>query len=294
MEATGQRVMARRRCVPAGFLLWMTAVLMTLLFTAVHAGQPSSDREAVKVERVKEPGYISLVVENCRAYDATVSLKVTVHNATITWMTSETAVYAGHSRTEAARVVFGEPGKPWTWHCRFHWTKGSVDAKHDPRTLYRLPFEKGHSHQVCQGYSGLFSHRGPNQYAVDFAMPEGTTVCAARAGVVVDLKESSKTGGREKKYTNESNYVSIAHADGTIGEYHHLQTDGVLVEIGDRITVAQAIARSGNTGYSSLPHLHFGVYSAADGKRMQSHPITFTTTEGNVAGLREGRSYTAR
>ena len=147
---------------------------------------------------------------------------------------------------------------------------------------------------MSQGYNGRLSHRDVNQYAVDFAMPEGTTVCAAREGVVVDLKESSNTGGPDKKHTDESNYVSIAHADGTIGEYHHLKVDGVLVEIGDRVTAGQPIALSGNTGYSTFPHLHFGVYSAADGERLQSHPITFTTAQGTVAEPRAGRVYTAR
>ena len=147
------------------------------------------------------------------------------------------------------------------------------------RPCYSLPFEKGRSCRVGQGYNGRLSHRGVNQYAVDFAMPEGTIVCAARAGVVVDLKESSDTGGPDKEHADESNYVSIAHADGAIGEYHHLQLDGVLVEIGDRVAVGQAIARSGNTGYSTFPHLHFGVYSAVRRERMQSHPITFLTAQ---------------
>ena len=70
---------------------------------------------------------------------------------------------------------------------------------------------------------------------------------------MVDLNESSNTGGPDKKHKDESNYVSIAHADGTIGEYHHLKADGVLVEIGDRVTAGQAIALSGDTGYSTLP-----------------------------------------
>ncbi|MEN6578108.1 MAG: M23 family metallopeptidase [Phycisphaerales bacterium] len=267
--------------------------MLTALLSTAPAGQPSRGEDAVRIERVEGPGYVSLFVENRRAYDVTVLLTITARNTNVVRIVPETGVYAGYSRTEAVRVSVPDPAQRWNWRYRFRWTKGSIDARHDGNALYRLPFEKGKAYRVCQGYDGRLSHHGPNQYAVDFAMPEGTTVCAARAGLVVDLKESSNVGGHENKYTNESNYVSIAHADGTIGEYHHLKTDGVLVEIGQRVVAGQAIALSGNTGYSTFPHLHFGVYSAASAEHMQSHPITFTTAQGIIAEPRAGRIYVA-
>lgn len=268
-------------------------ILLTALLSTAPAGQPSRGEDAVRIERVEGPGYVSLFVENRRAYDVTVLLTITARNTNVVRIVPETGVYAGYSRIEAVRVSVPDPAQRWNWRYRFRWTKGSVDARHDGNTFYCLPFEKGKAYRVCQGYNGRLSHHGPNQYAVDFAMPEGTTVCAARPGVVVDLKESSNVGGHENKYTNESNYVSIAHADGTIGEYHHLKTDGVLVEIGDRVVAGQPIALSGNTGYSTFPHLHFGAYSAADGEHMQSHPIAFTTAQGIIAEPRAGRIYVA-
>jgi len=269
------------------------AVSMVLWLSVASGGQPSKDGDAVRVKRVPGAGYVGVVVENRRAYDVTVALTIRGENVHVTRIVPESGVYAGHSQTEAVRVSAADATKSWKWRYRFQWTKGSIHAKHDDKTLYRLPFEKGRTCRVSQGYNGRLSHRGVNQYAVDFAMPEGTTVCAAREGVVVDLKESSDAGGRDEKHKDESNYVSIAHADGTIGEYHHLQFEGVLVEIGDRVAAGQAIARSGNTGYSTLPHLHFGVYSAADAQRMQSHRITFAISRGTTSELRPGRAYTA-
>ncbi len=182
----------------------------------------------------------------------------------------------------------------WNWRCNFHWMKGRVGAKHDSKILYLLPFKKGESCRVIQGYHGRLTHRDSDRYAVDFAMPEGTTVCAAREGIVVDLKESSTVGGPEKKFKDQSNFVSIAHSDGTIGEYHHLKHDGVLVEIGQQVTAGQPIALSGSSGYSTSPHLHFGVYSAANAERVQSHPVTFSTHQGIVGRPLEGRTYTAK
>jgi murein DD-endopeptidase MepM/ murein hydrolase activator NlpD len=270
------------------------ALSAIFLSCAAWAGQPSRDEDAVRVRRVPGPGYVSVVVENRRAYEVTVALTIRGQNANITRIVPETGTYAGHSRTEALRVSVADPTRPCTWRYRFHWAKGRVGVRHDDETLYCLPFEKGRSFRVSQGYNGRLSHHGVNRYAVDFAMPEGTTVCAAREGIVVDLKESSETGGPDKKHKDEANYVSIAHADGTVGEYHHLQRDGVLVEIGVRVAAGQAIALSGDTGYSTFPHLHFGVYSAANAERMQSHPITFATGQGTVDEPRPGRVYTAR
>ena len=269
------------------------AFLGMVLISAASGVQSAKDRDAVRVSRVRKTGYTSVVVENRRAYEVTVALTITGKNVSVTRVTPETATYPGYSHTEAARAWPADPDASWRLRYEFHWTKGRINAKHDEKTLYVLPFEKGTSQRVIQSYYGRMTHRGYNRYAVDFAMPEGTTVCAAREGIVVDLKESSATGGRGTKFEDQSNFVSIAHADGTIGEYHHLKHDGALVEIGQRVTAGQPIALSGNTGYSTSPHLHFGVYSAADAKCLQSHPVTFGTRDGIVAKPVEGRIYTA-
>jgi len=294
MEMMGRLARTRGFCFPARSVPSVATVLLVVLSSISSAGQPSKGVDAVKVERVEGPGYVSLFVENRRAFDVTVSLTITARNANVVRIVPETGVYAGRSRTEAARVSIADSGQFWRWRYQFRWTKGNVDARHDGKALYRLPFEKGRAYRVCQGYNGRLSHHGPNQYAVDFAMPEGTTVCAAREGVVVDLRETSNTGGPEVKHKRDSNYVSIVHADGTIGEYHHLQSDGVLVEIGQQVAAGQPIALSGNTGYSTFPHLHFGVYSALDAEHMQSHPIRFSAAQGIVAEPRAGRVYTAQ
>src|SRR4051794_17509572 len=48
--------------------------------------------------------------------------------------------------------------------------------------VYTLPYEKGSSHLVAQGYESMLSHKG--DYAIDFKMKPGTKVLAARDGVV--------------------------------------------------------------------------------------------------------------
>jgi murein DD-endopeptidase MepM/ murein hydrolase activator NlpD len=273
---------------------WAVVPLLVILLPVVSGVELPNDPRVVQVWRVRKPGYTSVVVRNRKAYEVTVALTIEGENVSVTRITPETATYPGNSQTEAVRVSAADPGTQWKWHYGFHWTKGRLNARHDSKIRYLLPFSKGESYRVIQGYNGRLSHRGPDRYAVDFAMPEGTTVCAAREGIVVDLKEDSTVGGPEEKLKDQSNFVSIAHADGTIGEYHHLKHDGVLVEIAQQVKAGQPIALSGCTGYSTSPHLHFGVYSAANAEHLRSHPLIFTTEQGIVARPLEGRTYTAK
>ena len=97
-------------------------------------------------------------------------------------------------------------------------------------------------------------------WSFDFKMIVGTTICAARDGVVNSLEESYTDGGLKDKWMNKGNYIVIAHDDGTYGGYWHLAQNGALVSEGDTIVQGQLIGKSGHTGYSAFPHLHFWVY----------------------------------
>ncbi len=154
------------------------------------------------------------------------------------------------------------------------WTGGKLNATHDKNVLYRYPVSNG-DHRIVQGFNGQYSHQGASQYAIDFAVPIGTQVYAARAGTVIDLEESFNRGGPSKKFAKYANYVVILHDDGTTGEYYHLKKRGVLVKRGQQIKRGQLIALSGNTGFSSLPHLHFGVYKALPQGKYQSIKFNF-------------------
>lgn len=136
---------------------------------------------------------------------------------------------------------------------------GSVEnSSHNSDHVYLLPFPNNTSQMMGQGYNGKRTHKGMN--ALDFNMNIGNTVCAARGGTVVVVKEDSELGGPKKAYMFDANYVTIQHDDGSFSEYAHLDYNGVLVDVGDRVAAGQAIAKSGNSGYSSGPHLHFEVY----------------------------------
>lgn len=160
-----------------------------------------------------------------------------------------------------------------------------------PEALYRLPYPAGTTCLLLQGVDGWYSHQGLHAWAFDFAMPVGSPVCAARDGVVLELREDSREGGADRtRYQGSANYVRILHADGTVASYVHLAPDGVLVSVGEHVRQGQLIAASGHTGWSTDPHLHFHVSRAAfvpnrGGEISVGHeylPVAFEEVNGGV------------
>ena len=118
-------------------------------------------------------------------------------------------------------------------------------------------FFGGYSHQEGSG----------SEHAIDFAMPVGTRVCAARDGTVVAFRQDSNAGGGDLKYKNAANYVIVRHDDGTFGEYYHLkpQRRGT-VSLGQKVKAGETLGFSASTGHSSAPHLQYAVFKTVDGQ----------------------------
>lgn len=137
---------------------------------------------------------------------------------------------------------------------------------------YQLPFAA--PVRVDQGPGGHFSHDdAQNRDAVDFALAEGTPVLAARDGVVLQVEGDFNQAGLDREaFGGRSNFIRILHGDGSMALYAHLQPDGVLVRPGQSVRAGERIGRSGNTGFSSAPHLHFVVQINA-GMRLVSVPF---------------------
>lgn len=153
---------------------------------------------------------------------------------------------------------------------------------------YRLPFD-AKRFQVTQAPRGRFSHTdAENLHAIDFALPEGTPVLAARAGRVMQVQGNFHDNGRDPVRDRErANFIRVLHEDGSMAVYAHLQGNGVLVRSGQRVDAGQRIGLSGNTGYSTAPHLHF-VVQANTGMQLRSIPARIVTPQGELHFARDG------
>ena len=247
----------------------------------------------VDIKSIEDGGTVELYAVNPREVPISVTLQVWTR-----YMTADRPkTFTETVPPKATRLfmVLNESDKDRNARYGFacEWTIGSIHATHDEDMLYRLPYATGKSYRVLQGYGSRLSHTGPEQYTIDFNMREGTPVHAARGGIVARTEESHSRGCWKRGCGKYANYIVILHDDWTTGEYYHLRQNGVLVELGDRVVAGQKIGLSGNTGNSSMPHLHFGVYRAAAKGKFQSIPVQFSSIDGIVRTPRRGGLYQA-
>jgi hypothetical protein len=188
-------------------------------------------------------------------------------------------------QTEKMLVGMGalDPGKGFQYRLQLE----SVPGKPMPDLVQGLvidpPFPAGSSFYVSQGFNGTETHNTPDStYAIDIVMPIGTTVVAARDGVIMDVEEDfNRSGSDLQEFADKANHVRILHDDGTMALYAHLDLASVEVQAGRRIRAGQPIARSGNTGFSTGPHLHFVIQQNV-GMQMQSAPFRLNQPEGRI------------
>lgn len=192
-------------------------------------------------------------------------------------------VLPARSNTRLALLTAITGGKPLVYTPQFQYALGDpAGAAQSYR--YPLPW-RGGPFRLSQGAEGQYSHFGPkNRYAMDIAMPVGTQIIAARAGVVVKIENSQSGRGTDPS----GNFVRVLHDDGTMGVYLHLKQGSVSVREGQRVTVGSPLALSGNTGNSSGPHLHF-VVQRNNGSGLVSIPYQFNQPLGALPNFALGK-----
>jgi len=177
---------------------------------------------------------------------------------------------------------------------QYQYLAGDPNARHKPNGAYRAPFAISSNYPVTQAFPQVATHTTrDSHYAVDVAMPIGTDIFAARGGVVFDVAASNFSGGLDPlKDGPSANVIRILHDDGTYAIYAHLNTNTIRVLPGDRVQRGQYIADSGNTGFSSGPHLHFAVVRNS-GMQIESVPVTFLGANSDTVVPSAGMALTA-
>jgi murein DD-endopeptidase MepM/ murein hydrolase activator NlpD len=175
-----------------------------------------------------------------------------------------------------------DPYRGWSFTLQYRYMLGNSEAEHDDSVLYLPPFAAGEKFPVSQAFHGAFSHSdAQNQFAVDIVMPVGTPVHAARSGLVMEVENDFVKGGLDRKaYQSRANSIRILHVDGSMAVYAHLQLEKSQVYPGLKVTAGDLIGFSGNTGYSSGPHLHFAVQVNED-MALVSVPFMFKNVNGD-------------
>jgi murein DD-endopeptidase MepM/ murein hydrolase activator NlpD len=193
-----------------------------------------------------------------------------------------------------AAVLRPQQQGAWEYQPSYRYMLGDPQAQHKPPQPYRVPFATDLTFPVAQGFHGVYSHNTPSSdYAVDIGMPEGTDIFAARDGVVMDVSNDFFSGGTDKdKFLDRANLIRIVHDDGTMAVYGHLRLESAQIPVGARVKRGQLIAKSGNTGYSSGPHLHF-VIQQNTGLKMISVPFEFSGAGGQKIVPTQGMMLTA-
>lgn len=188
-------------------------------------------------------------------------------------------VIPAYKELSAVSLWPANPLKPWSYRYQYSYSPGDPKAVHRPKKPYHLPFKSG-KFNISQAFNGKFSHTAAHsRHAVDIPMPEGTELCAVREGVVMDIANDFFTGGAQASFGERANLIRILHDDGTMAVYAHLKLESAKFPLGTRVSEGQVIAESGNTGFSTGPHLHF-VIQKNTGMKLISVPFKFEGGDG--------------
>ena len=268
-------------------------LIVTSLLIASGAANSGCQDAWVCVDDVRSGDNVELRARNLQDFPLTYTLQVKSASYSVEGSTTVTRTLRPQQTETAVRMQLRDGMHVGDYEWKLDWAVGVYDANHDDDHLYAFPYAPGRSFRIMQGFGSRFSHAGIEEYALDFEMPVGTPVHAARSGVVARVQAGSSLGCFYAGCGRYANFIVVLHSDGTTGEYYHLQQDGVFVATGDSVARGQLIGLSGNTGYTASPHLHFAVYRATNNGETQSVPIRFQSAVGVISRPRSGGIYQA-
>jgi murein DD-endopeptidase MepM/ murein hydrolase activator NlpD len=136
------------------------------------------------------------------------------------------------------------------------------------KAKYSLPFKPDPVIRRCTAPSHRKDPDSMDGHCIDFSMPQHTPVLAARGGVVIHRESRWNAGFGDRKKLGTGNGVVLRHKDGEETVYWHAAWRSVKVRLGQHVRRGQILFLSGRTGYTTYPHLHFGVYASTGKSRV--------------------------
>jgi murein DD-endopeptidase MepM/ murein hydrolase activator NlpD len=233
---------------------------------------------------------ITLVARNTFYSDVQVAYRMSaMENVGAAVPTSGLKLLEPRSDSDLLTLERENPALPMRLEYEFHYIPGRPDAEHAPGAPYRLPYALATAHPVSQAFPDRTTHGDlASLHAIDFVMPIGTGIYAARGGTVIEVASDFFEAGLNPVADGpQANIVRILHDDGTMSLYAHLNWNSIRVVPGQRIARGEYIADSGNTGFSSGPHLHFVVQRNRDGA-IVSVPVEFAGAGGTPLVIATG------
>jgi len=269
----------------------MKALLLSALFICYLSTILKAETEInIKVYTKKVGNGYNVYIDNKEYCPVSIQLNFELTNLETTVKKDNTIVVPARNfeyllASLKPTVSVGKIALNYNFKCNY----GDVTLKYfDSDFVYELPYANQEKFRIGQGYFGKSTHKGIN--ALDFNMPLKTPIHAARAGTVVKVVDFNSKNCFNASCAKFNNYILIYHEDGTFSQYAHIAKNGSKVKTGDFVQAGQLVCLSGNTGYSSGPHLHFAVYLPR-WEDPEYVPTYFKTKKQTYTILEEGKTY---
>ena len=254
------------------------SLIQVLALTLLVSKFAYAESSLVNVETTKDATSNIVIAKNL----SQIPLTLTLNLSSSTNITSSTSwpiirlLQAGET-AELVRVSAADNSQAYAFQYLYRYQIGQPNVQAAPGAKYLVPFISTKAFQVMQAADGpIFSHHDiAAKNAIDIPMPIGTTVIASRGGYVIEnVNQFSDNGQATSDFLSKANYICILHDDGTWAIYVHLKQFSSRVAIGQKIAAGMPIALSGNSGFSTEPHLHFALQKNENGNTV-SFPIQF-------------------
>ncbi|MFA6431920.1 MAG: M23 family metallopeptidase [Candidatus Margulisiibacteriota bacterium] len=220
-------------------------------------------------------GEVVFSVWNGYPFDITLTFRPTLKNMQSDATFPLHIISPPNSTSVAYSATIIDRSLPYTWNNSWDWRMGKSDAVHDDTYIYTLPFPAKKKFKISQGYYGTGSHFDDFTHSIDWEMPIGTPILAARDGTVMFVRDQYYKHSIDPIFKNYTNTITVVHNDGTMAEYSHIKKDSARVKVGDVVKVGDEIALSADVGYAVSPHLHFRIFRIVDETKYESIPVRF-------------------